>query len=185
MPSYRCWQTDRQTDDRPTTRHGNRSTSGPKNGFILEPDPSCSLYWYYMQKKKICNIKIIIYSVWLWIVIVINKIWPVSSPPVLSSKFLAPPPWVSGGGGTKIKDPVVDSTWPGFHPALGVFRRDAPALSLVRSPNNGKVGNPVLCLHSQCFGSYFDVIFLAPLCHLAAELFKCRLVRRRWRRRQL
>ena len=23
--------------------------------------------------------------------------------------------------------------------------------------------------------------FLAPLCHLAAELFKCRLVRRRWR----
>ena len=27
--------------------------------------------------------------------------------------------------------------------------------------------------------------FLAPLCHLAAELFKCRLVRRRRRRRQL
>ena len=26
-------------------------------------------------------------------------------------------------------------------------------------------------------------IFLAPLCHLAAELFKCRLVRRRRRRR--
>ena len=29
-------------------------------------------------------------------------------------------------------------------------------------PNNGKVGNPVLCPHSRCFGSYFDVIFLAP-----------------------
>ena len=26
--------------------------------------------------------------------------------------------------------------------------------------------------------------FLAPLCHLAAELFKCRLVRRRRRRRR-
>ena len=29
-------------------------------------------------------------------------------------------------------------------------------------PNNGKVGNPVLCPHSRCFGSYFDVIFFAP-----------------------
>ena len=27
--------------------------------------------------------------------------------------------------------------------------------------------------------------FLAPLCQLAAELFKCRLIRRRRRRRQL
>ena len=30
----------------------------------------------------------------------------------------------------------------------------------------------------------FLYCFLAPLCHLAAELFKCRLVRRRRRRRR-
>ena len=30
-------------------------------------------------------------------------------------------------------------------------------------PNNGKVGNPVLCSHSRCFGCYFDVIFLMYL----------------------
>ena len=33
------------------------------------------------------------------------------------------------------------------------------------------------------FINFFE-IFLAPLCHLAAELFKCRLVRRRRRRRR-
>ena len=36
----------------------------------------------------------------------------------------------------------------------------------------------------QCGMSCILVIFLAPLCHLAAELFKCRLIRRRRRRRR-
>ena len=49
-----------------------------------------------------------------------------------------------GLGGTKIKDPVVGATWPGFHAPLGTFRSDAPALFRVRSPNYGKVGNQVL-----------------------------------------
>ena len=44
-------------------------------------------------------------------------------------------------GGAKIKDPVVDATWPEyFTPPLGAFRRDAPTIFRVRSPNNGKVG---------------------------------------------
>ena len=30
-------------------------------------------------------------------------------------------------------------------------------------PDNGAVGNPVLCPHCRCFGSYFDVIFLMYL----------------------
>ena len=33
----------------------------------------------------------------------------------------------------------------------------------VCSPDNGKVGNQVVCPHFQCFGSYFDVIFLMYL----------------------
>ena len=34
---------------------------------------------------------------------------------------------------------VVGATWPGhFTPPLDAFRRDAPALSRVRSPNNRK-----------------------------------------------
>ena len=33
-------------------------------------------------------------------------------------------------------------------------------------------------------GGNVFLTFLAPLCHLAAELFKCRLVRRRRRRRR-
>ena len=41
--------------------------------------------------------------------------------------------------GTKIKNPVVRATWPGyFTPPLGAFRLDVPALFRVRSPNNGK-----------------------------------------------
>ena len=38
---------------------------------------------------------------------------------------------------------------------------------LVHMPNNGKVGNPVLCPHSRFFGSYFDVIFWCILCLLS------------------
>ena len=30
-------------------------------------------------------------------------------------------------------------------------------------PINGKVGNQVICPHSRCFGSYFDVVFLMYL----------------------
>ena len=30
-------------------------------------------------------------------------------------------------------------------------------------PSNGKVGNHVICPHSRCFGSYFDVVFLMYL----------------------
>ena len=46
-----------------------------------------------------------------------------------------------GLGGTKIKDPVVGAIWPGYFTSpLGAFRRDAPAHSRVRRPNNGKVG---------------------------------------------
>ena len=92
-----------------------------------------------------------------------------------------PPPWVpllkSYGSiivstslgsktlNTKIKDLVVGTTWPGFQPPpppppLGAFRCDVPTLSRVLSPNNGKVWNQVLCPHSRCFGSYYDVIFL-------------------------
>ena len=42
----------------------------------------------------------------------------------------------------------------------------------------------VCCIVFDIDGMWFE--FLAPLCHLAAELFKCRLVhRRRRRRRQL
>ena len=42
-----------------------------------------------------------------------------------------------------------------------------------------------ICLIAKkMFKLIFCHIFLAPLCHLAAELFKCRLVCR-WRRRQL
>ena len=52
-------------------------------------------------------------------------------------------------------------------PLLGSFRRDAPAISRVCSPNNGKVGNQVLCPHSRSFGSYFDVIFWCIQCLLA------------------
>ena len=62
----------------------------------------------------------------------------------LGSKTLKPPPWVSGE--PKLK------TWLQAPPGrdfslspLGAFRRDAPALFRVRSPNNGKVGNQVLC----------------------------------------
>ena len=40
---------------------------------------------------------------------------------------------------------------------------DAPALSQVCSPNDGKVGNPFLYPHSRCFGSYFDVNLLMYL----------------------
>ena len=61
----------------------------------------------------------------------------------------------------------------------GVMTLSIPESAIL---NNGKVGKQVLCPHSQCFGSYFDAILLAPLCNLAAELFKCRLIcRRRWR----
>ena len=35
------------------------------------------------------------------------------------------------------------------------------AISESAVPNNGKVGNRVLCPHSRCFGSHFDGIFLA------------------------
>ena len=50
-----------------------------------------------------------------------------------------------------------------FHTPVGILRLDAPALVWVRSPNDGnKLGwswDEVLCPHSRCFGSYFDVIF--------------------------
>ena len=50
-----------------------------------------------------------------------------------------PPPWVWGNHNLR---PVVGATWPGhFTPPLCAFKLDAPApaLSHVRSPNNGKV----------------------------------------------
>ena len=46
----------------------------------------------------------------------------------------------------------------------------------------------VYCIFSMiniiCINIVISLTFLAPLCHLAAELFKCRLVRRRRRRRR-
>ena len=52
--------------------------------------------------------------------------------PVLGSKTLNTS---LGLGEIKIKYPVLDATWLGFHPPppLGAFRRDTPALSRVRS----------------------------------------------------
>ena len=49
-----------------------------------------------------------------------------------------PPPWVWGNHNLRT---VVGATWPGhFTPPLCAFKLHAPALSHVRSPNNGKVG---------------------------------------------
>ena len=46
-----------------------------------------------------------------------------------------------GSRGNQIKDLIVGATWPGFFTSpLDAFRHDAPALSRVRSHNNGKVG---------------------------------------------
>ena len=63
-----------------------------------------------------------------------------------------------GRGGTKIKDPFVGATWLGFHlPAQvpsGVTHLYFPESTV---PDKGKFGNKVLCPHSRCFGSYFDV----------------------------
>ena len=50
--------------------------------------------------------------------------------------------------------------------------------SLSSSINN--LASDIVCT----FMFNFAFILLAPLCHLAAELFKCRLVRRRRRRRR-
>ena len=50
-----------------------------------------------------------------------------------------------------------------FHTPIGTLRLDAPALVRVRSPNDWDEVNQVLCPHSRCFGSYFDVIFLMYL----------------------
>ena len=47
--------------------------------------------------------------------------------------------------------------------------------------------NPSMQEYMQYLFTYVNLyllVFLAPLCHLAAELFKCRLVRRRRRRRR-
>ena len=75
-----------------------------------------------------------------------------------------------GLGGTTIKDPVIRRHLARiFHTPLVAFRRDAPALSWVRSPNNGKVGIKFLCPHSQCLGSYFDVIFSMYLAFLLSQ----------------
>ena len=45
--------------------------------------------------------------------------------------------------------------------------------------------NYIVSYTQKLYTITFNELFLAPLCHLAAELFKCRLVRRRRRRRQL
>ena len=47
------------------------------------------------------------------------------------------------------------------HPLPGPPREWWPVSESV-VPNNGTVGNQILCAHSRCFGSYFDVIILAP-----------------------
>ena len=49
-----------------------------------------------------------------------------------------------------------------FHPSQHPQAVMTLPISGSAVPNNGKVANQVLCPHSQCFGSYFDVIFLAP-----------------------
>ena len=59
---------------------------------------------------------------------------------------------ILGSGGTKIKDLTVAPSGWDFMTHL-YFPESAV-------PNNGKVGNRVLCPHSRCFGSYFDVIVL-------------------------
>ena len=112
-----------------------------------------------------------------------------------------------GTGGTKIKDPVVCATWPGFHspppPPLGAFRHDAVPTRQSEMANTSPCHMPVTSFLCSLEFLYFfwigsatqevpiqniwkklSVKFLAPLCHLAAELFKCRLVRRRRRRRR-
>ena len=51
-------------------------------------------------------------------------------------------------------------------------KQDRPSLIIGDPPPSGPPDNPKYTV-------------LAPMCHLAAELFKCRLVRRRrWRRRR-
>ena len=53
----------------------------------------------------------------------------------------------------------------GFHPSQDTPGSDEMTLPILGSavPNNGKVGNKVLCPHSLCFGSNLDVIFLMYL----------------------
>ena len=42
----------------------------------------------------------------------------------------------------------------GFYPLPGVSTLPVPESAV---PDNCKVGNQVICLHSRCFGSHFDV----------------------------
>ena len=51
-------------------------------------------------------------------------------------------------------------------PVIMILKQSAESLDGVSLPpitNNGKVGNLVLCLHSRCFGSCFNVIFFMYL----------------------
>ena len=60
----------------------------------------------------------------------------------------------------------------GYHPRPGPSRETLPVPESA-VPNNGV---QVICPHFRCFGSPFDVIFLALL---AAELLECRLAHQR------
>ena len=79
--------------------------------------------------------------------------------------------WVRGGGGT------VRCGYNGY-PVTVRFLTDGYPVTKYPTPSTPSSNRLELDLISLL------VNFLAPLCHLAAELFKCRLVRRRRRRRR-